>query len=224
MKINQYNLAMRNRIASRQRLLMFLLVLLMIPLFFVSRNIIVGFSQTKDKSEKKITKESFKNEPIEIFELKSDEKAVKLKENFVQENDWLKNFTVRFRNVSGKSIVYVSMVIGFPETDSTGNRMVYYLKYGINPLVKKNTKDEPELLAPNEPAELVLSTEKYTKLKDFLTTRQHSLKDLTEIHLTIVSVYFEDGTHWSAGTMFRPDPNRPSKFVAVDENNQEEEK
>lgn len=198
---------------------MFLFVLTFV-FFIFSQNIVIVFSQTIDKSEKIITKESFKNEPIEIFELKSDEKTVKLKESFVQENDWLKDFTLKFRNVSGKSIVYVSTVIGFPETDSTGNRMVYYLKYGVNPLVKNNTKDEPELLAPDETAKLLLSVEKYTKLKNFLATRRHWLKDLTEIHLTIVSVYFDDGTHWSAGTTFRPDTNRPGKFIAVDENNQ----
>ena len=224
MKNNQYKLTTTNRISSRQRLVMFLLVLLMIPLFFVSRNIIVGFSQTENKSEKKITKESFKNEPIEIIDISSNEKSVELEENFVQKNDWLKDFTIKFKNVSGKSIVYVSTAIDFPGTDSTGNRMSFSLKYGVHPLVEKNANVKLELLAPNDMAELYLSAERYETLKNFLATRQHLLKDLTETHLTIVTVYFDDGTHWSAGTIYSPDPNRPGKFVAIDKNNQEEEK
>ncbi len=223
MKINQNNSVKRIRITLWQKKMVFLFFVLMIPLFFISRNIIVGFTQTTDKNEKRITKEVFKNEPIEILEIKSDEKAVRLKENFAQKDDWLKDFTLKFRNVSGKSIVYVSTVIGFPETESTGYGMVYPLKFGINPLVKKS-KGQPKLLKSNDIGEIVLTAENYLNLKNFLATRSHSLNDLTEIHLTILVVYFDDGTQWGAGTTFRPDPNIPDKFIPVDQNNQEEEK
>lgn len=222
MKTNRNKSRNKNKISWRQKFLLFLLVLSMIPVFFATKKIIVAFSQTKDRNRKEISKATFDPEPVEIVEITSDGKKLKLNEKFTQEDDWLKDFTIKFKNISGKPILYVSIVIGFPETDSTGNRMVYFLKYGVNPLIQKNGKDDFMLLAPDETVEVKLTPEKRTKLKDFLAQR-HFLADLTKAHLTLMVVHFEDGTYWSAGSIFRPDPNKPGKFIAVDENNQEEE-
>lgn len=222
MNTNQSLPTHKDKIQARHKLILFVLAFSMIPLFFVSRNLLTGFMQTKDRNEKKMTKESFKNEPIEIISLESSGKRLKLDEKFIQEEDWLKDFTIEFKNISGKPITYVSVVIGFPETDSTGSRMVYFLKYGVNPLIRTNITDKPGLLPPNATTELKLSAEKYTNLKNFLATRQHLLKDLTEAHLTIMAVYFDDETHWSAGTLFRPDLNNPGKFLPVNDPQEDE--
>ncbi len=219
---NQNNSTTKSKVSLRQKLILFLLVLSMIPVFFATKKIVVVFSQVRDKNKKEISKTTFDPEPIEIVEITSDERKLKLNEKFTQENDWLKDFTIKFKNISGKPIVYVSVVIDFPETDSTGNRIAHFLKYGVNPLARKNTNDEPKLLAPNDTTEVKLTSEKHTKLKNFLAQRNF-LADLTKAHLTIMVVHFEDGTYWSAGTMFRPDPNRPGKSIPVDENIQEEE-
>lgn len=210
----------REKLLKRKKIRTLLIFVSLAALFFVSGNTFAGYAQTTDKATKLITKENFKNEPIEFLEIKSNEKPVAVNENFTQENDWLRNFTVKFKNNSATSIVYVSLLIGFPETEATGNRMSHFLKYGINPLAKNQSKIKPELLPPGETAELFLSAESHTILDNFLATRHHFTQDLTKIHLTIMAIYFDDGTHWSAGTVFRPDPNNPGKFVPVTETKQ----
>lgn len=223
MKINRKKFADENAVSLRQKLLLIFITLSMIPLFFAAKSVFTILAQTRDKQEKKITKEKFKNEPIEILEINSDSKKVEFQEKFIQEGDWLKDFTIKFKNISDKPIIYISTVISFPETDSTGKQMVYFLKYGVNPLVQSNISDESVSLAANDTAELRLTAEKFSKLKDFLATRQHSLRNLSETHLTIMAVYFDDGTFWSSGTVFRPDPDKPGKFIPAENNSQEEE-
>lgn len=203
------------------RLLLVLIVLLMVPVFFVSRALFIGFAQTNDKKEKKITKEQFKNEPIEFIQQKSNGKKFKLNEKFVQEDDWLKNLTIQFKNISDKSIIYADIAIGFPETESTGLRMGMSLEYGVHPRApKRENNNEVKLLLPGEVGEVNLSPEKLTKLNNFFITR-HSPAELTELHLTIVGVFFEDGTYWSAGSMFRPDPDRPGRSIHINDNPKE---
>ncbi len=204
------------------RMLLLIAALSMLPLFFVSKIVITGFTQSAiDKNKKEIKKISFDNEPIEIVRLESDGKPIKLNERFTQKDDWLKDFTVKFKNISDKPIVYLSIAVDFPETESTGHSMVHFLKYGVNPLAQKTGDDKPESLAPGAEAEVKLSAEKYAQLKNFLSQR-HLLADLTRADFRIMTVHFSDRTHWTAGTIYRPDPDRPGKFLAVDKKPQEE--
>jgi hypothetical protein len=189
------------------RLLLVLIVILMIPVFFVSKASFTSIAQTNDIKEKKITKETYKNESIEFVALKSNGKKLKIGEKFTQENDWLKDFTFEFRNVSGKSITYISIIVNFPETRSNGFPMSYIIKFGFHPVLNPNkNNDELKMVASNESAQILLSAERYGKLQEYLPTRNHSLKDLTDANVAIQSVFFADGTKWSGGSIYRPDP------------------
>lgn len=220
MQFDQNNLMPTSKIQIRRRILLLVFVLLMFPLFFISKNVFVGLTQTINKKEKKFTKENLKNEPVEFVDLKSNGKKFKLDEKSTQEEEWLKDFTIDFKNISGKPITYVSMTITFPETRSTGNTMTYFINYGVLPNTPNKNNDQPKLLAPNKIAQVALSPERYGKLKNFLATRNHALTDLTEARLRIMSVYFEDGTRWNAGAISRPDPNKPGRYI-YDDNHQE---
>lgn len=222
MQINQNSPQRPSKIQLRRRILLIIFVFSMFPLFFVSRNVFTGLTQTIDKKEKKFTKENLKNEPIEFVELNSNGKKFKLDEKSSQETEWLKNFTINFKNISDKPITYVNIAITFPETRASGLPMVYFIKYGVSPDVPNYSNDEPKLLLPNETAQISLSAERYNKLTNFLATRHHALTGLTEAHLTIQSVFFNDGTNWFAGAVSRPDPNRPGKYIYDKDNHQEE--
>jgi hypothetical protein len=222
MKTAPNSSASESKTRMSHRFLLLIVAFSMLPLFFISKSVITGFTQSLAKDRKEIKKITFDNEPIEITGLESDAKTVKLNEKFTQKDDWLKDFTIKFKNISGKSIVYLSIAVDFPETESTGYPMVYFLKYGVNPLAPKTANDKPETLAPGDAAELKLNAEKHTRLKNFLSQR-HLLADLTKADFRIMTVHFADGTHWTAGTTYRPDPNRPGKFVA-DEKKMREEK
>jgi hypothetical protein len=221
MRINHNSSTAKVKSRMPHRILPLIIAFSMFPLFFVSKTVITGFTQIKDKDKKEIKKISFDNEPVEITRLESDAKAIKLNEKFTQKDDWLKDFTIKFKNISDKPIVYLSIAIDFPETESTGYPMVYFLKYGVNPLAQKNGNDKPESLAPGDVTEVKLTAERHTQLKNFLSQR-HLLADLTRADFRIMTVHFAGGTHWTAGTIYRPDPNRPGKFLAIDNTNQEE--
>jgi len=218
MKINQHNSIKRNEYPSIQKLRLSLIVILMVSVFCSTKNSFTVFSQTNDRNEKNITKESYKNEPIEFIELKSNGKKFKLNERLTQEEDWLKDFTIDFKNVSDKSITYVSIIINFPETRSSGLPMSYIIKFGVQSDFPNKTNDELKMVAPNEIAQISLSPERYEKVKAFLATRHHLLKNLTVANVAIQSVFFADGTNWFYGAISRPDPNRPGKYIIVDEN------
>jgi hypothetical protein len=57
-----------------------------------------------------------------------------------------------------------------------------------------------------------VSDQTYTQLKQFIERRQqfNGLKKVT-IHLNAVS--FEDGSLWTGGDYFRPDPNNPKSLI-----------
>ncbi|MGI8469752.1 MAG: hypothetical protein ACR2N3_15020 [Pyrinomonadaceae bacterium] len=120
MKNKLYGLAKKDKVSYR--LLICLVVISMFPLFFISRNLFIGLAQTINKSDKKLTKEIFRNEPIEIINLKSNGKQFNLAENpaqennrsrnfTVQDNDWFKDFTIDFKNISGRPIIYVNIAV-----------------------------------------------------------------------------------------------------------------
>lgn len=226
MKTNQNNSTKRNRISRREKLLLVFIVLSMIPLFFAAKSVFTIFAQTrtaqtKNKQEKVIKKVSFDNEPIEFLKLESDGKTVKPDEKFIQEDDWLKDFTIKFKNTSGKPITFVSMVLLFPETGPNGSPLSYPLNYGIHPRSKVVSNEKLRLLAPNDTAEVKISAENFKALKNFLSSRS-LLSDLTEVNFRVTSVHFEDGTHWAGGTYWIPDPNNAGKFIPATEKNQEE--
>jgi hypothetical protein len=216
MKNTLSGLVTKSKVSNR--LLLVLVVVSMVPLFFVSRTLFISIAQTNDKKEKKFTKETFKNEPIEFIELKSNGKKFKLNEKLTQEDDWLKDFTINFKNISDKPITYVSIIINFPETRSNGLPMSYIIKFGVHPDFPNKNNDELKMVAPNEIAQISLSPERYEKVKAFLATRHHLLRDLTEANVTIQTIFFADGANWFGGTISRPDPNRPGKYIIVDEN------
>ena len=189
----------------------------MISVFCSTKSSLTVFAQTNDRNQKKIIRQTFKNEPIEFVEPKSNGEKFKFNEKFTQETEWLKDFNLDFKNISNKPIICVSIAITFPETASNGLPMTHFINYGVPPALEKNNVNEPKLLAPNETAQVGLSAEAYNHLTKFLATRNHTLTNLTEAHLTIMLVYFEDGTKWSGGDLYQPNSNRPRRYVAISE-------
>jgi hypothetical protein len=197
-----------------QRIAMLLIALAIVPMFFVTRNFFVVFTQSReDKTEKNITKSTFAPEPIQILLIESDGSPVDINQRFVREGEWLKDFTVQFRNVSDKSIRYISLVIGFPETDQYGPRLVDFLRFG-SPREFSEKTEEVITLDPGEIGQLKLTPEHFASLKRHVETKE-ILPNLSKIHLTLMAVDFDDGTRWSAGDMFSPDPARPGQYILI---------
>ena len=165
---------MKNKLALQQRVLALSIVISMIPVFFAAKKMFTAFAQTKSKSEKIIKKVSFENEPIEFVGLESDEKEIKQDEKFVREDDWLKDFTIKFKNISDKPITFISIVLLFPETGPNGQPMSYALNYGSRQSSKNSNKTD--ILSPNNTAEVKLSVENHTGLKNLFIFKEFTFR------------------------------------------------
>ena len=62
----------------------------MVPLFFVSRAVLVGLAQTKDERQKHIGKAFYPNEPVEILSVSETGERHSIGEAFFRNNaEWL---------------------------------------------------------------------------------------------------------------------------------------
>lgn len=212
-------MALRNNaiaISWQHKFLLVFFTLLMIPTFFVARNIFVVFTQTKDQNERKIKKLTFDNEPVDVISLKNSQRVLDLDKKFTQNIDWLKDLTIKFKNKSDKAITYFKVELDFPETKASGNIMAFPLSYGFSPAASVKNK-KVDAIKPEEDFELTLDDKKLESLKEFIEKR-HPLDSLSEIDLRIVFILFDDGTGWSSGSMMRPDPNNSNKFIPINQN------
>lgn len=201
------------------RVMIFSVVLAMIPLFFATRAVFIGFALNQDYSKKKIGRafSFYRNEPVEILSV-GDKERHALNETFEKETDWLKDFSVQIKNKSGKRIVFFSMQLEFPETEATGNRMVSLMYYGAIPYRKPEDYENEPPIPAGETFELAIDQKKYERLKAFIGTR-HALDTLTRADIRIMSIHFDDDTGWSAGSSTKRDPNNPKRFITVTPDN-----
>ncbi|MBX3290509.1 MAG: hypothetical protein KF855_14430 [Acidobacteria bacterium] len=202
-------------ISIKQKLLIVMILLAMVPLFFVSRGIFIGIAQVRDQTQKRIGREFYRNEPVEVIDVRNHEKNVTINETFTQEADWLEGFTIKVKNNSGKAIVYFSWQLEFPETAATGNTMAFPMSYGKHKLRKPELYKEEHPVPPGEIFELTVDDKKYNRLKSFIETR-HTLDSLRSVDIRILMIHYDDGTGWSAGTQQKRDPNDPEKWIPAD--------
>lgn len=166
-------------------------------------------------SEKSLTKtESYDNEPLRIVEVKAANKSVKLGEKFEGDDDWIKNASIRVKNVSDKAIIYIEIDFNFPETKTSGNEMSYRLKLGHRP--GAHDPNPPLQLKTGDETVLSLDGERYDQLVRFLEQR-HPMSGIRKAIIRIGFVVFADGTGWSGGLFHRRDPNNPNRYIPVTE-------
>lgn len=132
--------------------------------------------------------------------------------------DWLKDFSVRIKNKSEKRIVFFSWELEFPETEATGNRMVFTMYYGVSPYRKPKDYENEGPIPAGETFELAIDQKKYERLKAFVGTR-HTIDTLTRADIRILSIHYDDDTGWSAGSSTKRDPNNPKRFRSVTPDN-----
>lgn len=128
-------------------------------------------------------------------------------------DDWLNNLSITVKNVSDKPIIFIRMYLYFPETKATGNVMFFPIRYGQNPQTPM-LAGQREVLPPDQETTFVLSGQTFHRLRTFIEKR-HPLNTLNKLSVQIDQVSFEDGTMWTGGDYFRPDPGNPKKYIRV---------
>jgi hypothetical protein len=156
-------------------------------------------------------------EPMEIT-VEYRGQPVKVNEVFDGDADWLKNLTLKLKNRSAKTITYVVLNLVFPETAANldGRVGMHQIFRGIDPDRKLLG---PELrLAPGESTLIRLDREHRDIWSLVEVGAKLRIEDISRMIVDLHTVLFDDGTLFSAGSMYRrnPDPNDPHKWIAID--------
>lgn len=177
---------------------------------------VVHAKQENSQEQEKIVKLAYSHKPIiKISELKVSGKARKFDESFNEDGDWLRNFSFKLENKSGKRIVYLQVNVNFPETRATGNLMSFPIVFGQFPDMDNRSKNTPLLLMPDDTLEVSLSKD-FDELAKFINGRS-PIKSMWKVELEIGFVVFDDKTAW-AGEYLRQDPNNPRRYINIESN------
>ena len=128
-------------------------------------------------------------------------------------NDWLQNLEYTIKNRSDKRITYIHFEVLFPDTIATGDPLMVYreLFLGVDPKASGDLSryGKPLLLNPGEVLTLTISPKHLEAMSGFLALRQYRLSDLTRVDVQVLDCFFEDGTKWTLGGYYKPNPNAP---------------
>lgn len=184
-----------------------------VPLFFATRSIGFVLTQVRKSDDRQINKFDYGAEPVEVVAVKTAKREIVLGKTFERKEDWLKDFSITFKNISDKSIKYFKIALDFPETKSTGSVLRFPLEYGNRSKFGVRASYDKRV-QPGESFELMLSDEKFNSLKSIIGRRQE-LDSLTKIDLFIEFVLFDDGMAWSGGYFMQPDSKNPNSFYPI---------
>src|SRR5438132_9347298 len=150
-------------------LMALLSIALLVPQFVMSRPQAIQRERLID------TQGSYADCPVEIVGVETRKGKIILSKSFLDDDDWMKGLTVRFKNKSDKPLSHVGVKLTFdrPADQSSQPRASWDLWYGVSPFYFK--RDEPippaviQLIHPGADGVLSLSEMEYGDLRSFLT-------------------------------------------------------
>lgn len=153
------------------------------------------------------------NEPVEI-KMNANGKPVTFGEEFDEDGAWLKNLTLTIKNTSNKPIDYVRVDFIFPETKSTGHPLLHQLFLGHRADVRSTLKQPSLDLRPGDSIEVSLAGE-YGEIKALIEGRHSPIANIKQLRVALGDVLFSDGTLYSLGRIFKPNPDQtsPRKWI-----------
>jgi hypothetical protein len=163
--------------------------------------------------ERLINKLSWKNEPIEVIGLKSKGKNIELRKSFLEDEDWLRGFTVTVKNVSNKPISRIEIDLSFPRPRGTPKNVPTYgttLVYGRDPSDEDARLFRPIL--PGEIADVSLPDYNLPFLREDLMKLGYP-PNVTLGQIVFQQVTFSDGTAWMGTDVFVPNPKNPKEKI-----------
>jgi len=179
----------------------------------------VSRPQSQRSDEKVIERKDFQSEPFRFGDLSVRKvkiaPSVKFSARSIAESaggqfeDWLENLSFTIKNTSSKRMIYINLEMDFPETAVNAPMMVYnQLGIGIHPRAVGDALKNgvPLELEPEEVTTFYLSSEQLRLIKEFLALKNLQLADLNRATIRIDHIFFSDGTKWSQGYEYRPNP------------------
>lgn len=211
MKSNYGGSMLINRRLVYRNLLFLSILMFVVSLYFMSREVFVGFAQKSDQKIKEVTWSKWGNEPIEIELIRNTSRAIRFDEKFEQEADWLNGFSVTIKNKSDKNIKFIRLSLDFLETAKTGNMMTFPMSFGKNP-ADNRSEIKSSVLGSGESVTLTLSEKQHKQLKAFLESR-HPIDELKKLQIAVIKVLYEDDTGWNLGNQIRMEPGNPRPVI-----------
>lgn len=156
-------------------------------------------------------------DPVELVEIKVQGKAVRIKEKFLEDAEWIKKTGFKLKNRFSKTISYIQVNIDFPETETSGIMFQQQLFLGRHPVYGKPTQPQPLSLQPNESLDVSLASE-FDSIKRMIERRHSPIGSISKILIRLSDVGFDDGTIYAAGAFFKknPDTNSPNKWIQIE--------
>lgn len=129
--------------------------------------------------------------------------------------DWLKNLTLKLRNISGKTITYLQVDLRFPEATQNGQTALKQVFLGVDP-DRQFLRTELHMAA-KQTIEIPLA-EQYDDIKALAVAGNFPVENLSKLVIDLHAALFNDGTLFETGSLFKrnPDPNALDKWIKVD--------
>jgi len=198
---------------NRERLRTGLQLLLILANINLGAVYVSGWTPGPQNNKKTIVSPpSIVKEPVAIS-IKHRGQHVEANQEFDGDADWLKDVTLKLTNVSDKTITYIAIHLIFPETataekSSTG---LHQIELGVHPDVPSNRS--PIALRPGDSMEVTLGNE-YGDIKKLVEIRV-SIDKINTVTVRPQTALFNDGTMFFAGMLYRRDPNKPGKWITI---------
>lgn len=131
---------------------------------------------------------------VEIVEVLAAGSPVNIGQPFTADDEWLRSFSVRMRNISDKPIVGARMDFGMPEARRGETYLGSNLGYGIGAGTGKGLRDQRQIM-PGEEFVLTRSGEAYGRDQRFLKEKS-GVENISHVRLGLAWVKFGDGKLW----------------------------
>lgn len=156
-------------------------------------------------------------DPIELTQIKVHGKAVRLKEKFAEDNEWIKKTVLKIKNRYSKPISYIQVNVDFPETATSGIMLQQQFFLGRHPVNGEPRNQQPLGLMPNDSLDFSLAID-FDSIKEMIERRHSPIGFISKIKIRLRDVAFEDGTVYTAGAFFKrnPDINSPRKWIQIE--------
>lgn len=191
--------------------------LLTVALLLLCTGLSSSITRAPQQQDRVVDKLSFRREPVKIKQIKTKHRKAQIGETFAEDDQWLEGFTVTVDNNSGKTITSLRVDLTFlrPPNHEAAREPAFSHSLRFNPdpfFPEYGLRDKSKSMKPGESIDLSLPGEEYQQIKVFLRELKYP-QSIERIELTVVTVGFEDGTIWHAGTIFYRDPDEPGKFI-----------
>jgi hypothetical protein len=131
-------------------------------------------------------------ESLEMVDTTVDGKSIAIGEPFTASEDWIRNLTVRVRNISGQKIHSIEMSIVLPDvTLNDGRNYGFALRGGSTPAGKQKP------IMPGEEVELKWIEIEYQKFKE-RSVQLNGVAHITKAKIGMTAVLFTDGAMWGS--------------------------